>query len=122
MGAIVGKFGTVQKNCQTYQLSCMISNLNIYWFDEIIDFFISNNLNYLCKQIESPHCFAPGNLPEDFKKMVIENNPNHANEVQTFLSCQGSSMEKFWEEIDRQDKLKGISIEDYLPELFATRT
>ena len=54
--------------------------------------------------------------------MVIENNPNHVNEVQTFLTCQDSSMEKFWAEIDRQDKLKGIGIEDYLPELFATRT
>jgi hypothetical protein len=111
-----------KKIARHISVSCMISNLNIYWFDEIIDFFTTNNLNYICKQIESPHCFASGNLPEDFKKMVIENNPNHANEVKTFLSYQFSSMEKFWEEIDRQDKLKGISIQDYLPELFSIRT
>ena len=42
-------------------------------------------------------------------------------EVSAFLSYGGGSLEKFWEEINRQDQLKGTDIKDYLSELAATR-
>lgn len=106
---------------QHISVSCMISNLNVFHYGNLIDFFEDNQLKYLCKQIIYPDYFSPGNLPEEYKQQVLENNKKYHNAVSTFLSCREGSMEKFWQEIDRQDQLKGISIKDYLPELAATR-
>jgi hypothetical protein len=99
----------------------MISNLNIFYYTELIEFFKTNQLNYLCKQIVDPHYFAPGNLPEEFKQQVLKKNKKYHSEVGSFLNYGGGLLEKFWQEIDRQDQLKGISIKDYLPELATTR-
>jgi len=102
-------------------VSCMISNLNIFYYTEMIDFFKDNKLNYLCKKIIVPKYFAPGNLSADFKQQVVENNKKYHMEVKAFLTHGDQWLEKFWAEIDRQDQLKKISIKDYLPELAATR-
>jgi sulfatase maturation enzyme AslB (radical SAM superfamily) len=106
---------------QHISVSCMISNLNVLYYSKLIEFFESNQLKYLCKQIVDPEYFAPGNLPEQFKQQVLKNNRKYHNEVSAFLSYGKEMFEKFWEEIDRQDQLKGIDIKDYLPELAATR-
>jgi len=106
---------------QHVNVSCMISNLNIFYYTEMIDFFKDNKLNYLCKKIIVPKYFAPGNLSADFKQQVVENNKKYHMEVKAFLTHGDQWLEKFWAEIDRQDQLKKISIKDYLPELAATR-
>ena len=98
-------------------VSCMISNLNVYYYSEMIDFFNSNSLNYLCKQIENPGIFHPSNLPESAKQKVIENNPRYQSEVNSFLSMKPYNHTlyiKFLSEVGRQDKLKNINIKDYM--------
>jgi len=110
-----------KKITQHVNVSCMISNLNIFHYTELVDFFKNNQLNYLCKQIIVPKYFSPGNLPMKFKQQVLENNKKYHKEVELFLRCGDQWPEKFWEEIDRQDQLKKINIKDYLPELSATR-
>jgi MoaA/NifB/PqqE/SkfB family radical SAM enzyme len=115
---------TFKQQAQHVSVSCMISNLNIMYFDRIIDFFIKQDINYLCKQIEYPSYFAPGNLPEDYKQLVLERNIKNQDLIQGFLQCGQYSSELFqhcWKEIDRQDSLKKISIDDYLPEFSLTR-
>ena len=67
-------------------VSCMISNLNVYYYSELVDFFKENDLNYLCKQIEDPAMFSPSNLPENKKQQVIQNNHQYQSEVESFLS------------------------------------
>jgi sulfatase maturation enzyme AslB (radical SAM superfamily) len=111
-----------KKITQHVSVSCMISNLNIFYYTKLIDFFESSQIRYLCKQIVDPKYFAPGNLPAEFKKQVLENNKKYHKEVGAFLNYGGGLIEQFWKEIDRQDQLKGINIENYLPELAATRT
>jgi sulfatase maturation enzyme AslB (radical SAM superfamily) len=106
---------------QHVSVSCMISNLNIFYYSELIEFFETNQIDYLCKQIVDPPYFAPGNLPEEFKQQVLEKNKKYHHEVSAFLNYGGGQLEKFWQEIDRQDQLKDISIRDYLPELATTR-
>jgi hypothetical protein len=106
---------------QHISVSCMISNLNVFYYSDLIDFFDSNQLKYLCKQVVDPAYFAPGNLPDEFKQRVLDNNKKYHNEVSAFLSYGGGLLENFWQEVDRQDQLKGTNIEDYLPELAATR-
>lgn len=108
---------------QHVSVSCMISNLNILYYTQMIDFFEQQGIAYLCKQIESPEYFAPANLPNDYKQLVLERNPRFQSEVSAFMSMGATDLIKqFWQDIDRQDTLKGISITDYLPELAATRT
>jgi sulfatase maturation enzyme AslB (radical SAM superfamily) len=110
-----------KKITQHISVSCMISNLNIMYYTDLVDFFKSNQLKYLCKQIVNPAHFAPGNLSDEFKQQVLENNKRYHKEVSAFLGYGGGLLKKFWEEIDRQDQLKGTNIKDYLPELAATR-
>ena len=108
---------------QHVSVSCMISNLNIFYYTELIEFFQLHSIPYLCKQIESPEFFAPSNLPNEFKQQVLARNQKYHDEVSAFLELgETDLMTEFWQEIDRQDQLKGISIEDYLPELAAIRT
>jgi sulfatase maturation enzyme AslB (radical SAM superfamily) len=106
---------------QNLSVSCMISNLNIFYYTELIDFFESNQLKYLCKPVLNPSYFAPGNLSDHFKTQVLANNKKYLDQVKSFLEYGPVVLEKFWQEIDRQDKLKGINIENYLPQLATTR-
>jgi hypothetical protein len=125
------KWNTLTKNLIQFKriaryvsVSCMVSNLNIFNYSQYVDFFKENNIDYTCKQIESPKYFVPGNLPDDFKKRVIDNNLNYQTDVAAFLNMGNYSdtlFQQFWNEVDRQDRLKNISIADYLPELAATR-
>lgn len=99
-------------------VSCMISNLNIYYYKDFVNFFKEHNLNYLCKQIETPAIFSPGNLPEAVKEIVRSNNQEYLQEVNAFLSISKfneSSYERFKKEVARQDSLKGISLATYMP-------
>lgn len=99
-------------------VSCMVSNLNIYYYSQYVDFFKENNLNYLCKQITAPNIFSPGNLPESAKQIIRNHNKDYITDVDSFLKSGSHSPEKYKnlkKEVSRQDSLKGISIADYMP-------
>ncbi len=107
-----------KKITSNISVSAMISNVNVYYYTELIDFFKQNNLNYLCKQVEQPRYFSPGNLPDYFKQQVIDNNPLYGDQVRSFLNMGAFSdalFKKCCEEIQRQDTLKNIDISDYMP-------
>ena len=96
----------------------MISNVNVFYYSELIDFFYKHNLNYLCKQVEQPRYFSPGNLPDEFKQQVLDNNPEYQDQVNSFLNIgvyREGFFKKCCEEIQRQDALKNIKISDYMP-------
>lgn len=115
----------LNKNLQQFKkitsnisVSAMVSNLNIFYFSEMIDFFNEQGLKYLCKQIEHPEYFAPGNLPIEFKQQVLDNNPRYHNQVKSFLNFGSYDPYLFLRccnEIRHQDELKNIQISDYLP-------
>jgi sulfatase maturation enzyme AslB (radical SAM superfamily) len=116
---LLTNIGLFKDICEV-SVSCMISNLNIYYYSQFVDFFKDNNINYLCKQVEDPAIFSPGNLPDQAKDMVRNNNTKYMSEVDSFLSTGTYSVEKFdrlKREIARQDALKGISIRDYMPDV-----
>lgn len=105
-------------------ISCMVSNFTISRLDDLIDFFKSHNLPYLCKAIEDPSYFAPGNLPDKVKQSIKQSQLKYPNEVLPFLSYGKYTAAAFndcWREIYRQDQLKKISIDNYLPEFAATK-
>lgn len=100
-------------------VSSTISNLNIMYYSDLIDFFKSENLLYHCKPVMLPSVFRPSNVSLLFKDHILKHT-RHANEIQSFI--QGDFNETQWKllksEIARQDQLKNISISDYLPEVF----
>ena len=109
------KFRKITSNIS---VNATISNLNIFYYSELIDFFNAHQLNYMCRHVEFPLYFSPGNLPDAFKQQVLENNPQYHDQVKSFLGTghySASLFAKFCQEIQRQDSLKKISISDYLP-------
>lgn len=99
-------------------VSCMISNLNIYYYSDLIAFFDQEKLPYVCKQITHPMLFNPSNLPESVKAAVRHNNADHVAQVESFMSVDAFSSQRYEQfklELSRQDQLKKISIADYLP-------
>jgi hypothetical protein len=97
----------------------MISNLNIYYYSDLIDFFNEQNLTYLCKQITEPDHFSPSNLPKHVKDIIKEKNQKYSNDINGFLNIDKSDINLITlkKEIHRQDLLKTISIVDYMPEI-----
>ena len=57
-------------------------------------------------------------MTNNFKRLVLDNNPNYQKQVQGFLSISDYDADLFTqccEEICRQDRLKNINIFDYMP-------
>lgn len=114
-----------KKIARYLSVSCMISNLNIAYYTEMIDFFKQHQLEYLCKQIDSPSYFSPGNLSPADQQQVLDLNPRYQSEIQGFFTTGQYSPELFaqcQDEIARQDQLKKISIVDFMPVNFVTST
>jgi sulfatase maturation enzyme AslB (radical SAM superfamily) len=104
--------------------STTVSNLNIFYLDETINFIRHQNIKYYGKQTVEPEVFSPGNLPQIVKKNIMEKKLVNHDQVFNFLNFptySEKSFHDFWREIDRQDSLKKIKIQDYLPEVATTR-
>lgn len=110
------QFRTITDNIS---VSCMISNLNVLYYTELVDFFKDQQINYMCKQVTQPYIFAPGNLPGNLKKHVLDRNKKYATEVNGFLNC-GQYSEFAWQsflnELNRQDQIKKINRLSYVQE------
>lgn len=114
---LVHNMGLFKQLGADVSVSCMISNLNIYYYSDMIDFFNKHNLNYLCKQVLDPYMFNPSNLPNEAKARVIKNNPAYQDEVTKLLNMYEFNTDlylQFQKEIVRQDQLKNINIVDYM--------
>jgi sulfatase maturation enzyme AslB (radical SAM superfamily) len=101
-------------------VSCMISNLNIYYYNDFVDFFKNHDLPYVCKQVNSPNMFNPGNLPDQIKDAVRHRNSRYLKEVNGFLELGKYSeyrYDQFKKELSRQDRLKNIQLSDYMPDV-----
>lgn len=104
-------------------VSCMISNLSIFCYDQTRDWFKEQNLPYLCKQITTPTYFAPGNLPPDVKDFLLQYT-KYPNEVKSFIEMGAHNpllWQQFKDEIKSQDTMKNISIQNYFQGLHITK-
>ena len=102
-------------------VSAMISNLNVYYYSDLVEFLEDQNLPYLCKQIVDPIYFSPSNLPDNIKNIIKEKNQKYSNDIAGFLSIDNSysnlNFSKLKNEILQQDTVKNISIVDYIPKI-----
>lgn len=92
-----------------------LSNLNVYYFQQTIQWFNTNNMEYLLNFVDTPKYFSTTSLPQTIKQKLhaelgiekswLAHSPADDKQFQVFLG-----------EIHKQDAIKGISIEQYLPE------
>lgn len=117
---LISNLDAAREITNNISVSAMISNLSIFYYSEMVDFFQLQKINYLFKPIEHPVIFNPGNLPNKIKQYIINKNYKHQDQVTNFLSLSNlteNSWSLFKSEIEYQDNLKNISINDYIPDL-----
>jgi sulfatase maturation enzyme AslB (radical SAM superfamily) len=93
-------------------VSYTISNLNILYYNETIDWFERQGLRHNHNLVTYPNYFSVNALPEKIKlgltqELFGQHNVNDDANFSLFLK-----------EIQQQDQLKNISIKDYLPEFY----
>jgi len=111
------KWDRLLKNIELYQklnvdlcASYTISNLNVLYYKETVKWFEDNNIRYNHNIVSDPYYFNINSLPKKIKDQIDCDlfRPHQASDDQKF--------EKFLQEIETQDRLKGINIKDYLPD------
>lgn len=90
-------------------VSFTISNLNILEYDKITNWFDQQGLKYNHNLVTNPDYFNLNSLPKEVK--------NSNSLFGTHTALHDINFKKFKQEISRQDKLKNISISDYIPYL-----
>ena len=100
--------------------SYTISNLNLFYYTETVNWFKEQAIPHNHNLVSHPIYLNPGNLAEEQKLRILENNPTHINTITEFFKNGTYSTDlykKFIQEIQRQDQLKKININNYMPEL-----
>ncbi len=96
-------------------VSYTISNLNLLYYSETIDWFNKQNLPYNHNIVKYPLHFSINSLPKEFKSLLsIE--AKHL--LRKHLPQDDAQFVFFVKELGLQDNLKNISIKDYMPEMY----
>jgi hypothetical protein len=102
-------------------VSYTVSNLNVLYHDQTLEWFKQNKLNYLENVVYSPQCFSPRSLSQRIKNQISDQTSSSL--IRAMLSQHTdhdqANFIQFRTEIQRQDQLKQINIGDYLPEFTA---
>jgi hypothetical protein len=100
--------------------SYTISNLNLFYYSETVKWFKEQCIPHNHILVRFPLHLNPGNLNEEQRLKILENNAHHVNTIKEFLNNGTYSnmlYSQFVQEIQRQDQLKKININNYMPEL-----
>lgn len=96
-------------------VSYTISNLNLIYYNETVDWFNKQNLLYNHNIVEFPLHFSINSLPEQIKLSL----PDQVKDLlRNHLPEDDVRFASMINEIKLQDKLKNISINDYMPEMY----
>lgn len=91
-------------------VSYTISNLNIFYYKETINWFNEQNLKFNHNIVNYDKWFSPNSLPSTVKKNLYANFL-----LRSHTETDDDNFKKFISEIKYQDQLKKISIRDYIP-------
>jgi MoaA/NifB/PqqE/SkfB family radical SAM enzyme len=117
------KWNTVLENIEQYRTnnielsaSFTLSNINMLYYSETVEWFNTNKIKYLNNSIYSPDYFRPTSLPKKIKNKIS----NSYNSI--FISTHNENddllFEKFLSKIIEQDHLKNIRMQDFVPEFY----
>jgi hypothetical protein len=101
-------------------VSYTLSNINLYYHTQTTQWFRDQKINYLTNPVYSPAHFKPQSLSIDVKQKLSQQ--SNSDEIAPWLTHSPTDdrlFEKFQIEITKQDRMKNISMRDYLPELAA---
>jgi pyruvate-formate lyase-activating enzyme len=120
------KWNQILKNLEYYKthnidvsVSFTVSNLNVLYFDEIVNWFDQHQIRYLVNPVYNPEHFGISALPKSLKTIIQQkvNHPEINNLLGTHSEKDDVNYQTFRTKIAQQDSWKGISIKNYLPEL-----
>lgn len=104
-----------RKNNNNISISYTVSNLSIFYIEETLAWFNSQGISHNYNIVYNPIYFSPNALPLNIKrflganaKSIIEIDKHSVEDDKNFLLC--------CQELRKQDRMKGININDYLPE------
>jgi hypothetical protein len=104
-----------RSNGVNISVSYTISNLNSIYYKETTDWFKENNLTFNHNLVTHPNYFSINSLPKNIKESLPE-------ELKALLRPHSTYddvlFKHFVNAVEFQDKLKHISICDYMPEMF----
>lgn len=111
---LLENIGFFKENNIQLSVSYTISNLNITYYQETINWFNLQGLEHNHILVSYPNYFSPSALPKEVKEQLnnsISAAVNHCDiDDKNFINaCR---------EIKNQDMLKNIKIKDYLPEFY----
>lgn len=96
--------------------SYTISNLNVMYHAQTINWFNSNNIRYINNLVTQPAHFSVTALPEVVKTAVIQECAELALLLGKHTPQDIANFENFKIEISKQDQWKKIDIRNFLPE------
>jgi hypothetical protein len=120
-------FDQIQKNikfCQAHNIivsvSYTLSNLNVLYHAQTVEWFEQHNLKYIVNPVYNPSYFSPSSLPDLVKQQIKQSLPVELQSIIDSHSLQHDrDFENFKQEIAKQDNWKNIQLKHYLPELAA---
>lgn len=96
-------------------VSYTISNLNLMYYNETVNWFNEQNLSYNHNIVNYPLHFSINSLPEEIKRGL---SPEAKLLLREHLPHDDNQFISFINEINFQDRLKNISIKNYMPEIY----
>jgi len=105
-----------QDNKIDVSVSYTLSNVNLWYHAQTIAWFQQQGIEFLVGSVEYPDHFQPSALPESIKDIIIARDPDIEKLLGKHTEQDDQNYQKFLVEIQKQDRWKGISIRDYLPE------
>lgn len=104
-------------------VSYTVSNLNVLYHHDTINWFKSQNLDFHVNPVVYPTHFRPQALPLLIKKEILDKSIESSNleillDIDQHSAKDDEDFSKMLSIIKQQDDAKGISIQNYLPEFW----
>jgi hypothetical protein len=100
-------------------VSYTVSNVNLLYHDQTVDWFQEQNLPYITNLVTYPNYFSVFNWPRDLVPAVLDQikDPSMAQMITNNVQNSDQLFTVAKKELAKQDQWKNIKIGDYLPKL-----
>ena len=118
------KWSSIEKNLEycksnniSRSVSYTLSNLNVWYHAQTVNWFQDNDLQYQLNPVYNPAHFQPSVLPLGIKQQILDQ--SGCKDLVPLLEpqCSQTDLDLFFTKLKKQDEWKGIHLQDYLPEL-----
>jgi hypothetical protein len=117
------KWNNLLENIEQYKqldidlsASFTLSNINMMYYSETVEWFRTNKIAYLNNIVYSPDYFSPTSLPKKIKEKIVDK--NNSIFISTHNNDDDLLFRQFLVKIQEQDNLKNIAMKDYVPEFY----